>query len=153
MKKEDWKRIEEALSPVFAEVEIAVKGARIRLRKGPVSMNRLGIMTYVNGELKAEWFSKECLERKCMRPKLQYVYIPKDRAILVKLGKTRAGRKALRDRGVDPNAKIRFYGVVWNNVDQIRRHYEKTFDLVSLVSLNGEIVYGVPDRIEVKDEH
>lgn len=149
MEKEDWERIEKALDRVYGSVEISADATFVEFRKLQISSNRLGIVTFVNGQIDPKWLVEDCPERKYLREESRFVYSPKQRKRIKSLAKSRAGRKELKANAIDLDKKIVLFDAKWPNVKSIRRHYEKTFDKIALVKVNDEIVYGVPHLMEV----
>lgn len=134
MKKEQWQQVEEKLAGYIGTVQLVVDGYTVTFAKEMVSKNKLGIVTYVNGEWKGVWLSpsKPCPEQQFLRPTVKNVYPAKYRA-----GMTKARRKLLKEMNIDPDQKWHGFDLIWSSVATIRRHYEKTFKSIELVEVEG----------------
>ncbi len=134
MTKEDWKRVEKALAGVYGFAKLMVDGKLITFERRQVSMNQLGIIVYVDGICKADWIgkSKEYPEQRFLRKIDSFLWTPKRRAELKKWPK-----RMLRKYNYDPDAKYHYFSMIWRNVTEIRRHYEKTFSSIELIEVFG----------------
>jgi hypothetical protein len=134
MTKEEWALVEKALGGIYGSVELEVDGRMVSFQRGLVGKDRLGCMTYIDGEFKGLWVSLEkgYPESKYLAPKSRYVYTLKRRNEMKKLGK-----KFLKEYGWDPEKKHEFVSLIWLNGAAIRRHYQKTFTAIKLTKVNG----------------
>ena len=139
MTEDEWKRVDEALSGFLSTVELIVDGTPIQFQWSFIAKNKLGIVTFINGELEGKW----CLpdedndnpEKKYLRPVKRFKWTKKSRVAMKKMGK-----RHLKRMGYDPNEKYLTYSLVWSSAETIRRHYEKTFKDIKLVKINGKAV-------------
>lgn len=140
MTKEDWKKVEAALSGTYGIAKIKADEFEVTFQRALVSKNRLGIGIYVNGWMKGEWYDpeKEFPEQRCLRLVSKFACKPKTRAELKKLGKT-LGKKMTREMGpaFDPDLKYHYYELTWPSVTAIRRHYQQTFQSLELIEVLG----------------
>lgn len=136
MTKEDWQKVETALSGTYGSAKIKADEFEVTFRRGLVSKNRLAIVTYVDGYMRGIWIdaAKQYPEQRCLRPISRPMIKAKERADLKKLSK-----RALKALGpaFDPDRKWHFFDVSWHSVTQIRRHYQKTFAKLELVEVFG----------------
>ena len=131
MTKEDWEKVEAALSGMYGRAVLMVDGREITFSRGLIKKNQLGVVTYIGGELKGSWlFGDDCPERSYLRPSSKYLRSPKQREQARKLGK-----KLLKELDIDPDEKYHRVTPFWNNAQQIRRHYQKTFKSIELVEV------------------
>lgn len=130
MTKEEWEKIEAALSGLLGRVVLIVEGREITFIRGQVGKNRLGIMMYVDGEFEAKWMSPEnnCPESRFLRPKSGFVYSKKQRADLRKLSK-----KFLKSRDIDLDKKYIIFDPMWPSASSLRKYYEKNFQDIKLI--------------------
>ncbi|MDY0212577.1 MAG: hypothetical protein RBR06_06190 [Desulfuromonadaceae bacterium] len=132
--REQWQRVEEALSGVFGRVDLMVDGRKVTFERRLVAENRLGIMTYINGELKGCWTNpnEQHDEQRYLRERSCLFYSKKDRNYLKKLGKLTLNRMK-----VDADRRYEWYDQIWTRAGAIRRHYEKTFTSIELIEAIG----------------
>jgi len=134
--KEEWARVEKALSGVFGFATMRVDGYEVTFHRVRVGKNRLAIVTYVNGEFKGSWGlpDKEFPEQKFLRPASRFIYKPSQRAKLKKLPK-----RILKEWGDcwQPDEKFHYFDPTWPSTNAIRRHYEKTFNSIELIKAIG----------------
>lgn len=133
--KEQWAEIEKTLSGLYGSVNLTVDGRRVTLNRQLVNKNKLGIVTYIDGRWEGKWMNpkNECPEQRYMRRMERLAYSAKTRASLAKLPK-----RYLKERKIDPGAKIHMYDISWSSVGSIRRHYEKTFTSIELRPDDGQ---------------
>jgi hypothetical protein len=130
MTKEQWQRVEEALSGTYGHVHLMVEGKKVTFQRTLVNKNRLGIMTYINGEFKGCWLglNEQHEEQRYLRKRSKLLYSKKERESLKKLGK-----RFLKEKGLDPEKRFERYDPIWTSAGAIRRHYEKTFTSIKLI--------------------
>jgi len=135
MNKEYWKKVEDALNGVHGHATLLVDGQEINFIRAIVKKNRLGIVTYLAGELNKEWCRPDIdfVEQKFLRPRSAYIYSSADRRQLEKMSARR--RKMINAK--DPDTKVKYYSLIWESVASIRRHYEKNFSDIKLVEVSG----------------
>lgn len=142
MTKAEWQLVTDALSGVFGRVELEVDGFEVALHRCQISKDRLGIMTYVNGQFLGKWIGADtgCRESEFFRPTTRYLHSLKFRKLLKKIS------KGIRKAGVSSPGKITAKGYdavhksntpFWQSVSGIRKHYEKTFKEIKLIKING----------------
>lgn len=134
MDKENWKKVEDALSGTYGSADMKVDGFTISFYRVLISKNRLGIIMCVDGWMKGKWLINDCPENKFLRPCKKYLYSKKDREALRKL---RKGSKRLKGC-LDPDKIYEYKHGIWNSVASIRKYYEKTFKNIKLIKINGE---------------
>ena len=143
MTKDEWKRVDDALSGYAGIVELNVDGTPVQFEWSFITKNKLGVTTFVNGKWEGKW----CLpdfdddnhndhpEKKYLRPVKRFRWFKKSRDAMRKMGK-----KYLKRKGWDPDEKYISYSLIWSGADAIRRHYEKTFKDIKLVKINGKFI-------------
>lgn len=136
MTKEEWAAVEKALSGTYGSAKIKADEFEVTFYRTLVSENRLGILTYVNGVYRGEWFLADSAhpEQRCLRPASRYLCRPKERARLKKLSKPM--RKTLGP-AFDPDRRWHYFDACWPNATAIRRHYQKTFQTLELMEVLG----------------
>ena len=134
MTKDDWAKVEKALSGTCGKVTLLVDGRAVLFERGRISKNRLGIAVFVDGNFKGEWVVKKnnCPESKYLHPTWSYRWNAKSRAQMKKMSKT-----ALKRLKVDPDAKVEHFSPLWPSPTAIRRHYQKSFAEIKLVEVVG----------------
>ncbi|MDW7643424.1 MAG: hypothetical protein SCI25_00110 [Desulfuromonadales bacterium] len=136
MTKEDWDKVEKALSGIYGMAGVKADEFEVTFHRGLVSKNRLAIVTYVDGYRKGKWVDAKDQhpEQRCLRPASRLMCKPKERAALKKMSK-----RLLKELGpaFDPDRKWHYYDFKWTSVAQIRRHYEKTFQSIELIEVFG----------------
>jgi len=134
MTKEDWAKVEKALSGTYGHAKLKVDGLEVTFRRAQVSKNRLGIVTYIGGEFKFVWLDpkKEFPGQRYLRPVSKFVWTAKSRREMKKMSKRR-----LKALGYDPDEKWHGYDALWPSATAIRRHYQKTFESIELIEVVG----------------
>jgi len=134
MTKEDWGKVEKALSGTYGHAVIQVDGREVYFQRGLVTKNRLGIVTYIDGQWKGAWISgkEEYPEQKYLRPATRFMHSAKRRAEFKKWPK-----RIQKLFAYDVDEKLHYYDLIWPSVTAIRRHYEKTFQSIELVKVLG----------------
>lgn len=136
MTKEEWARVEKALSGTYGMARVKADEFVVTFHRQLVSKNRLAIVTYVDGYMKGEWINAEDPhpEQRCLRPASRFMCGPKERAALKKIP------KRTREKwgpAFDPDRKWHYFDRCWPSVTAIRRHYQKTFTLIELKEVIG----------------
>ena len=136
MTKEEWSKVEKALSGLYGSTKLLVDGHKITFRRVLVDKHRLGIVTYVDGEIRGEWYNadKPCPEQRFLRKATRFVHKPAVRAKLKKLWP-----KSRKPAGEywNPDAKFHYFLPWWTDATALRRHYQKTFQSIELVEVVG----------------
>lgn len=132
MKKEEWEKVEKALSGTYGQAKLQVDDREVTFQRALVSKNRLGIGMYIDGELKGKWLFNECPEQLYFRPAWKSAWPAAARREMKKLSK-----RSLKQLGYDPDKKHHYFTFVWPNVTAIRRHYQKTFESIELIEVVG----------------
>ena len=132
--KEQWQHVEQTLSGTYGVVDLMVDGKKVTFQRGLVDENRLGIMTYVNGQFKGAWYSidSEHDEARYLCKKSKFARTKKQRD---ELKKWRKG--LLKKMEINPDEKIEYRTPVWPSVTAIRRYYQKTFTSIELIEAIG----------------
>lgn len=136
MTKEDWQKVEKALSGTYGRAELLVDGRRVVFQRGLVAKNRLGIATYIDGEFRGEWMLPKVThpEQQYLNPVWHFAGTPKQRAAWSKMTKS---MKKLLGPALDPTKKFLVYHPTWTSATAIRRHYQKTFTSIELIGVIG----------------
>ncbi len=135
MTKEEWKKIEKALSGIFGMVELFVDGHRISFHKKQIGKNRLGIMTYVDGRYRGKW-EKDDPETRYLRCVVKAVWKKSEIERIKKL----YGKRDYKNVKAIYEKTYTYCDPFWFSVGGIRRHYERTFKDIKLVAINGKAV-------------
>ena len=139
MTKAEWQLVADGLSGTWGIVELEIDGFNITLQRCLISKNRLGTMTYVNGEFKGKWITdKTVREGDFLRPTKKHIYSAKMRNDIKKLNKLLKKHPSERIKDLDPDMVYRSRSSFWGSVAAIRRHYEKTFTSIKLKKINGK---------------
>lgn len=64
MTKEEWKRVEEALTHFFHPVDLKADGYDVTLILERVGAYQNKIMVYIGGEFRGQWMAEDCEERR-----------------------------------------------------------------------------------------
>lgn len=134
MTKEDWNKVEQALSGVVGHAKLKVDGREVTFARCRVSRNRLGIGTYVDGEIQGAWLfpKKPTPESRYMRPMSKWYWTAESRKRMKKLSK-----RYRKQNDLDPDKKQHYLTPLWPNATAIRRHYQKTFESIELIEATG----------------
>ncbi len=132
---EQWKRIENALYPLYAHVKLEVDGYQVSLRIRSAGGLKFQIVPLVNGEFKGEWLFNDCEERRRFaRPMTRSLWSPLQVARITKhMGKRRAKQYAAEEL----SATITHYWYGWPSFGPLRRHLIKHNTSIRLVSIDG----------------
>lgn len=137
MTEDDWKEVETRLSGVFGMVKLRVEGRMIMFHRAQVATNRLGIMTYIDGEFRGIWMrpGNACPESRFLRPRAKYIYPARVRSRVSQA----SAKERQQIRKLNPNfldhvdKKLHYFDPIWPNARAIRRHYAKTFREIELL--------------------
>jgi len=134
MTKEDWGKVENALRGACGYAKLRVDGREVMFMRQLLTGNRMGIITYVDGEWQGKWISgkNECPEQRYLRPASRFIFRAKFRAEF-----KRWPKKLQKLHAVDIDEKVRYFDLNWPNVTAIRRHYQKTFTSIELIEVVG----------------
>ena len=128
-----WKQLEEQLSGVFASAKIKADGYEVAFYKRLGKGERLVIETYVNGEIRGEWFSTgENGTHK--HPEARFFRPHKHR--LCKLKEYPKLRRIFGKKEADRMVALTTvaYGPIWNSPRTLISHLKKNFPDLELVS-------------------
>lgn len=133
MNKEEWAQVEKALSGLVGQVKLLVDGRTVTFQRY-CHKNRLAIGTWIDGTFKGAWCStKEPVpESRYFRPVAKFAWPADARRKMKSISK-----KDLKKMGWDPAEKYHGFSPSWPNATAIRRHYQKTFASIELLSARG----------------
>lgn len=130
MTSQDWKEAEERLKSFWSPVRLKCDGYDITLRLERLDQFKNGILVCVNGEIRGEWLSKDCEERRrFMRPVKKSVWTQKQKASLKKISKRLRQKTGL----FDPDAKLTFYYLHWTSFKALKSHLIKHNSNIEMV--------------------
>jgi hypothetical protein len=134
MDKHEWQQVEQALSGTYGHVVLLAGGEEITLERGLVSKDRLGIVTWINGEFQVKWCSgrQSYPEQQFLRRRESLAYTGKMRAALLRMSK-----RQRQEIGYDVNKKYVTYPPLWTSFSALRRHYQQNFPDAKLVEVVG----------------
>jgi len=129
MNKDQWSLFEKELCRAHGHVDLIVDGFDVALIVQQYKM-KLAIMTYVNKYFRGEWLSKDCPERKFMRPVMRSAHTRK----MLKIIKDARKKRAFKNATWLPDEKKTFtyYTTTWNSTGSLRRHLTKNFTSIEL---------------------
>lgn len=134
MTKEEWQKVEHALSGVYGRVKLKADGREVVFHRGQLKKNRLGIIVLVDGEIR--WEAREPKndhpDSRYWRPSSRHLWTDSSRREMKKMTK-----RALKRLGYDPDEKRHYFRPDWPNATAIRRHYQKTFQHIELMEVCG----------------
>ncbi|PLX97299.1 MAG: hypothetical protein C0621_00105 [Desulfuromonas sp.] len=139
MTKVDREKIEKALDGLYGRVVLNIDGFKITLVRGRISKNQLGVVIYVNDEVKGEWLGSERDNpvQKFMRRSERFLLPAKERASQKKFEK-KYGKRRCRELGYrDPDAKYVCYLPYWSTGKAALRHLIKVGETVEIVEVIG----------------
>ena len=136
MTKEEWTRVEQALTGTSGVAKLLVDGRDIVFQRQLVGNNRLGIMMFIDGSFSWKWCINIFPEQKYLKRQEKFLYSTKTRAEFKKLSK-RDKNYLAKDHAFNADKKIVSYSPIWNSGIEIRRHYQKTFSSIELVETVG----------------
>lgn len=130
MNKSDWDKVKGALGCTGGKVDLDCDGYNISLIRLPESYMKDWIMVFIDGKTLFQKALKDCEERRRFCREVKRKLPLKDFGMsgkeYSKLSKTR--RKEFDGR----RTFITFYPA-WNNVDTLRRHFEKNNENIKLI--------------------
>lgn len=134
MTKEEWEKVEKALSGVFGSAKLRVDNHDVTFQRRLYGKNRLAIVTFVDGHMKGEWLDpkKEQPEQRYLRLVAKFAWKAESRKRIKKMSKRRQ-----KELGYDPDEKYHYFNPSWPNTTAIRRHYQKTFQSIELIEVLG----------------
>jgi hypothetical protein len=132
---EQWKRVETALYPPSARVDLEIDGYQVSLRIRSAGGLKFQIVPLVNGEFKVEWLFKDCEERRRFaRPTTRPLYSPARIAQITKsMGKRRG--KQFADELLSGTITHYWYG--WPSFGALKRHLIKHNTSIRLLAIDG----------------
>ena len=132
---EQWERVQNALYPPYARVDLEVDGYQVSLRIRWAGALKFQIVPLVNGKFKGEWLFKDCEERRRFaRPTTRALYSPARVAQIIKnMGKRHGKRFA--DEHLSATITSYWYG--WSSFGPLKRHLLKHNTSIRLVSIDG----------------
>lgn len=131
-----WQAWQRAAEQWLGTTELQCDGYRIRTYRQEVKRNQLGLVLYVNGQIKGIWCDarQPCPEQRFLRKRERYIFKAADRKMLKALSKTK--KKELRRSSplVDnPDAKVIWFDVIWPSAKALRRHLEQVCESIEIV--------------------
>lgn len=134
LSKEEWARVEKALSGTFGRATLKVDGRTVTFVRTLAGKNRLATWTYVDGKIEGKWMNpkNEHPETRYLRPVEKFAWKPEARKRLKKMPK-----RYLKELGYNPDEKYHYFELTWPNATAIRRHYQKTFASIELIEVIG----------------
>jgi hypothetical protein len=139
--KEQWAEIEKSLSGYFGRVELRCDGYNVIASIERVAHLKEGIVVYVNGCWKGEWYDGKADEaRKFHREMRRFLYPARQREEARKKLKSRRLHASLRDwyTGVAERS-ISTWAPYWTNAKAFTRHLRKTCADIELVSIGHKV--------------
>jgi|APLak6261658528_1056013.scaffolds.fasta_scaffold02851_6 hypothetical protein len=136
--KEQWLDIEDALSGIVGNVTLKVDDDAITIQRRFVGKDRLGIVVYINDEIRGEHYIKPTdLVKKVWFCKKRSVYSAKQKAIFKKCSK--------KDRATlgisDIDEKSVYYSPFFSSFSRLKSQYSK-LDNIEVVSIQGISIQG-----------
>jgi hypothetical protein len=134
--KEQWATIEGELSRPFGRVELVADGYPVIAQVQAIAPLQFGIMIFVDGVSKGEWFKGEADEaRKFLQQKKRYLNSAAKRAQAQKMLRKRIGAE-LKDwyRGVAEKS-ISLWSLYWTNAKAMTRQWRKTCTDITVVKI------------------
>ncbi len=120
MNNEDWEYAKNQIDHYLA-VKLKCDDYMLTIRVARITKFRLGIVFYVNGEVKGKWFTADCEERRRFaRPVQKSIYTAKQKAEYKKMGK-----RFLKQCDINLNKKITYYQYYWTSFNSLKRHLIK----------------------------
>ena len=134
--KDQWKRIEEALSGAYGSVDLDVDGYALRLEVRRTGTLRYEILPFVNGWNKGEWISNDCEERRrFLRPVTRRLYSPAKVAEMTRRLTKRAATEFIERFKLD--ASHTYYLLSWPSMRSLRRHLVKNNERIRLLRIHN----------------
>lgn len=141
--KEQWAAIENELSGSYGEVELLCDGYKVTAQIQTISNLKQGIVVYVNGCIRGEWFDGKSEEgRKFHREMKRYLYPAKRREEAKQKAKSRRLPADLRKYFTDlSTASFSTWVPYWTNAKAFTRHLRKTCTEIQVVTIR---LQGIP---------
>ena len=134
MTKEDWAKVQEALSGLYKTVRLNVDGYNVALQLRMATAYKNVIAIYVNDVFKGEWMLNDCEERRCFVQKREKsFYSPKEKERLNKVSK-----KMLKELKINIEAKFEYYQNHWSSFGALKKHLIANNKEITLVSIGIE---------------
>lgn len=128
MTKDEWKRVQEALTSLMNKVELKIDGYDITVCLLRVSAYKNSIALYVNGVFKGKWLMEDCEERRrFVQMRKRSIFTAKD----VK-GLSKKAQKEMLSK------KIEYYQNMWTSFGGLRGHLTRNNESIELVSISFE---------------
>ena len=132
---EQWKRVEAALLPPYARVDLKVDSYQVTLCLRWAGALKFQIVPLVNGEFRGEWLFKDCEERRRFaRPRTRSLWPPAKVAQITK-GMSKRHAKQFADERL--SGEITHYWCGWSSFAPLKRHLIKHNASIYLVAING----------------
>lgn len=134
--REQWAEFETRADSLYSTQKLDCDGFVLTVRKEITGKNKLGIVIYVNGWVKGEWWGQEkpdCPEQRFMRPSETYAFPQSFRARMLKLLGKRAYAKENYDR------KIKVFLPSWTSATSLRRHLVKTCKCITFLDNTHQV--------------
>jgi hypothetical protein len=127
MTPEDWKYVENELTPPIGFVKLICDGYEVALRVVMITKMSFGVEVFVNGIRKGNWIIEECEEsRRFYRRVERPMYKPHEHKEIKNVCKI-LGKKSYHDE------KFVYFKPYWTNVTALRRHFCKHNQDIQLV--------------------
>ena len=138
MTKDEWQRVEKALSGYTGKVTLLVEGREIFFGRGLVKKNTIGIVVFIDKEAKKEWggLKNDHPEQRFYYPKEFFFYTAKSREVIKKMS-PRELKRCKISKG-EANKKEIHFTPMWPSVSAIKRHYSKNFPTAELIAATGD---------------
>jgi hypothetical protein len=124
---EQWNKAAKDLESFYSLVKFQLGDMTVTYVLERTSVFSNAIMTYVNGEFKGAWGSKDKShpEQQFLNTKWGYVYDAKSR----NRGK-RMSKKLRKELGIDPDKKVEYYTPLWTSISSLIRHLKRIEGLI-----------------------
>lgn len=130
MTKEEWIKVEAALSSIYGRVDLLIDGYNVSVVCLPYKSLRQVLMIYINGEFKTKWCLEDCEERRrfCFRSK-KCLLNSRERT------KLKREKKSIRE-AVKKQMTTYIYYPHWNSFRTLKNHLLKNNKSIELVKCN-----------------
>lgn len=135
--KQQWEDFEQKSLQIYSSQKLICDGFALTVRREAISATKLGLIVYVNGELRGAWLgneSQEHPEHRFMRRCERYVWPLKFRKSMLKI----LGKKDYAKEAYDK--KLISYNFYWNNAADLRRHLSKVCTCITIEAMDAGIV-------------
>ena len=131
MTKEEWKRVEEALTHFFHPVNLKADGYDVTLILERVGAYQNKIMVYIGGEFRGQWMPEDCEERRrFLQERKHNILSGKQRAEFEKLPKRM--QKELREKYP---MKYSSFTPQWSSFRALKKHFCENNQSIELVKV------------------